>query len=259
MTKFICGFLVIFCITGKANAWPDAEFELEWIKYTGENYSFKMVSVSSTSSLEVSCSVINHCLILTGGLNNWVYDVKGVYGKFTLQKFMAEVNKQLPISGIIKGYKPGDCITMGVHSNGWGNTALASTCGGGITPPPDPTPPKVICSLSGDVILDHGTLAAAAISGNSVSNYSMLSCTGVATVNVKVADGSGSDTLKLIADGSLKSKLKINGKDGKTGLNISVPNSSAVVPLVFSSELSTSGSISSGSFSASAVATVDVI
>ncbi|XIF02057.1 hypothetical protein ACF0H2_00810 [Serratia marcescens] len=218
-----------------------------------------MVSISSSSSREVNCSVITHCLILTGGLDNWVYDVKGVYGKFTLEKFMSEVNKQMPITGIIKGYKPGDCITMGIHSMEWGNTNLASTCGGGITPPPAPTPPKVICSLSGDVTLDHGTLAADVISGNSVSNYSMLSCTGAATVSVKVTDGNGSDMLKLIADGSLKSKLKISGKDGVTGVNISVPGSSTFVPLVFSSELSTSGAISSGSFSASAVATVDVI
>lgn len=67
MVKFLYGFLVIFFIIGKANAWPDANFELEWGKLSGENYSFKMVSISSSSSREVNCSVITHCLILTGG------------------------------------------------------------------------------------------------------------------------------------------------------------------------------------------------
>ena len=96
------------------------------------------------------------------------------------------------------------------------------------------------------------------MNGNVANATGMVICNRNALVNIMAVNpGNGSSTIALSADGSLKSKLRVNKVDGGAGANISVPGNSAIV-VDFSSELIRVGNVSPGNFNATAVAVMNI-
>lgn len=270
MTKFIYGLFFIFISGGGVYAAEPLKADITW-SWNGDKLKYVINSVSSSSGKQYrSCIFVGSCQISidyasgTGALKDHFYPL-GQIPAGTLSNIANKVTeKDLPITNVLDGgaqYKECYYVKLHLTPSSFDSSAEASTCDGSATPPPisPPLPPeKVICTLSDNSTLDHGTLSASAVVGHSTDVFSMLFCTGKATAKIKVTDGKGSDMLKLADNGSLYSTLKVNGQKGSIGINISIPGEGGA-PLLFSSELSVNGTPSSGSFSASAVATVEVL
>lgn len=81
--------------------------------------------------------------------------------------------------------------------------------------------PILQCDLKGNALIDHHDVFDDAINGNEASTQLQLKCTDVAGVKVAAAteDPLG---VKLRNDGSLYSKITINGQPAAAGVNIKV-------------------------------------
>lgn len=173
-------------------------------------------------------------------------------------------NKYMPKSGVIINWlslnaiKP-RCINLYISSDIAGSAYLGNSCNGTMTPPPvsPPTPP-LSCDIDGTVNLAHGILNNNVLDGNTKAMYSRVHCTRSATVKITVISNLGGDIVKLRTDGSLLSQLKVNGVNGVSGVTVPVPGPGGV-NVQFSSTLITSGDVSPGDFSGSAVALVSIL
>ncbi|HID9898598.1 hypothetical protein ACI2JW_21495 [Serratia ureilytica] len=155
------------------------------------------------------------------------------------------------------------CIMFDLNSDLTGGAGtrgtFGSTCFGTATPPPiKPPPPPLSCYLMNNIVLQHGTLAADEVTGHRAQTTARVYCTGAARVRLKVLSYQGGEdyNVKLRSDGSLVSLLSINGTSGSALLDVPAIGGKEVT---FSSLLLAYAPLSSGSFSGSAVAVVEVI
>ncbi|MDP8633459.1 hypothetical protein QZQ04_01665 [Serratia marcescens] len=155
------------------------------------------------------------------------------------------------------------CIMFDLYSDSRGGVGVVgtfgSTCTGSATPPPiKPPPPPLSCYLMNNIVLQHGTLAADEVTGHRAQTTARVYCTGAARVRLKVLSYQGGEdyNVKLRSDGSLVSLLSINGTSGSALLDVPAIGGKEVT---FSSLLLAYAPLSSGSFSGSAVAVVEVI
>lgn len=114
--------------------------------------------------------------------------------------------------------------------------------------------PSMKCEVKGDGIIDHGELADSAIEGNEAETTLQLTCTGTSSVTVSASKESP-DGIKLRADGSLYSKITIEGKPAAAGVPIDVAGGLAT-PVTIKSQLFSAGSVEPGGFSGSTVLTI---
>lgn len=267
MMKVFYGAMFFFVFISNALALEPMSVNIEWSWVGPRTVKYTLKSVSSSSSKSFSsayCLRGAECQISIGPSSGIepgnifpLSDFGRAGSSYSMSTIMASINsKDLPISNLYGGSPERDkCLYVTIWIPGSTPAIQGSDCNPSNPPPPE----KVVCTFSGDVSLLHGTLAASAVDGNRAMATNLLSCTGPATVKVKVTGGSGSNILKLAANGSLYSTLKVNDQNGSTGTNISIPSSGAYAPVLFTSDLSVNGTPSSGSFSASAVATIEVI
>jgi len=114
--------------------------------------------------------------------------------------------------------------------------------------------PALQCTFTGNTTIDHGTLSDNDVDGAKASTLLDVQCRGVATVNVS-ASRTNSSGVKLKTDGSLYSKVTINGKDATDGINLYVSDSQPS-RLDITSTLNSSGTVTPGVFSGSTVITI---
>ncbi|TLG91673.1 hypothetical protein FEM54_12035 [Pseudomonas edaphica] len=115
-------------------------------------------------------------------------------------------------------------------------------------------PPMVQCEVNGNTTIDHKSLPDNALDGATASLQLNVQCKGQASVTVS-ASRSNSYGVQLRSDGSLYSKITLNGKDATNGINVPVA-AGQPSPLNVTSTLSTRGTVTPGSFSGSTVITV---
>lgn len=114
--------------------------------------------------------------------------------------------------------------------------------------------PELKCEIKGSTTINHNNVSDAAIDGNEAAVTLQLTCTGTSSV---IASASKENTagVKLRADGSLYSKLTIDGKAPANGVPIKVEEGMPT-PIFIKSTLSSNGTVEPGPFSGSTVLTI---
>lgn len=141
------------------------------------------------------------------------------------------------------------CLMQLKGSDSMGGMPFGVCSGGGIPPVPVPA----VCSAN-NVTIDHGEVSSASLDGNVNKTNVTVQCSEKATVHLSLSNYNSSLGLKL-AEG-LYSKITIGGKNGDVGSNV-VVNGTTLVEIT--SQLSTSGTVTAGSYSGVAVMVLDVL
>ncbi|WP_157687027.1 MrpH family fimbial adhesin [Pseudomonas alkylphenolica] len=114
--------------------------------------------------------------------------------------------------------------------------------------------PRLMCEIKGDNNINHKNLPDNALDRAQASTQLSLQCRGPASVTVS-ASRTNTFGVRLRDDGSLYSKITVNGKDATAGVNVAVADGRNT-PLDITSTLSTRGTVTPGPFSGSTVITV---
>ncbi|WP_143501245.1 hypothetical protein [Pseudomonas sp. Irchel 3H3] len=161
---------------------------------------------------------------------------------------------QIPLTGSIlvpKQYANNNlCITftyahtgpnLGAAVNPWGPCSKVKA-------------PALQCEIKGDITINHRSLYDNKVDGAMASTQLYLQCLGPTSVTVSTSrtDASG---VQLRSDGSLYSKITVNGKDATTGINVQTTKDQATT-LDVTSTLSSRGTVAPGEFSGFTVITV---
>ncbi|MFJ7141210.1 hypothetical protein [Pseudomonas protegens] len=186
------------------------------------------------------------------------YRWNGMNSKLSLRELYEEMRKQgfsVPFYGSIfvpSSYKKPDdfCISFGAQYQFLGSKGPEYRIG----PCARVAKPPLECSVSGNTTINHGTINDNAVNGNEATTQLQLRCTGSSSLIV-TASKENLLGVKLRADGSLYSKLTIEGKPAAEG--VSVPIMEGVSKAIsLKSTLYSSGAVESGSFSGSTVMTI---
>ena len=140
---------------------------------------------------------------------------------------------------------------------GFTKSIIGSNIGGAINLFGPCTPvrkPMLQCDISGDTTIDHKTLLDTAENGARASTQLGLKCRGATSV-VVTASRTNSNGVQLRSDGTLYSKLTINGRQPWGGINVSV-RENVTTPLDIVSTLSARAVVPPGDFSGSTVITI---
>lgn len=111
--------------------------------------------------------------------------------------------------------------------------------------------PTLQCEIKGDTTIDHGKISDSYIDGNEALAIIQLTCTGASKVLLYTKQENRSG-VKLRPDGSLHSKLTIDGKNTADGIYINITEG-APIPVSIKSTLFSTGGIEPGGFSGSTV------
>lgn len=171
-----------------------------------------------------------------------------------LLKDLIQKGFQIPLSGSVfvdqKYLSSKLCI-------GFAAARVGPTIGGGRSPfgPCSSVAPLPLqCDITGNAIIDYKTLADNAVDGATASTQLNLKCRSHASVNVSTSRTDNNGVL-LKDDGSLYSKITVNGKDATAGINVPITQDLAT-PLTITSTLVKRGNVTPGQFSGSTVVTI---
>ncbi|MGF6593711.1 hypothetical protein [Pseudomonas sp. 2835] len=114
--------------------------------------------------------------------------------------------------------------------------------------------PALQCEITGDTTVNHRELPDNKVDGAKASTQLAIKCRGATSVTVS-ASRTDSSGVQLTSDGSLYSKITVNGKDATTGINVAISNGQAT-PLNIESTLAAHGTVTPGAFSGSTVITI---
>ncbi|MHC2144083.1 MrpH family fimbial adhesin [Pseudomonas sp. 210_17 TE3656] len=142
------------------------------------------------------------------------------------------------------------CISF-AHGYRWPGVGGAI---GPVGPCAKVTKPALQCEIKGNTTIDHNNVSDAAIDGNEASVTLQLTCTGTSSV-IASASKENTSGVKLRADGSLYSKLTIDGKAPANGVPVKVEEG-LPTPIFIKSTLSSNGTVEPGPFSGSTVLTI---
>lgn len=141
------------------------------------------------------------------------------------------------------------CITFSYSIVGrtGGATQLFGPCVPVATPP-------LQCEITGDAIIDHKTLADNALEGATASTQLNVQCRGSTSMTVSTTD-TDAYGVRLKSDGSLYSKVAVNGKDATAGIDVPITQGQ-ITPLTITSTLVKRGDVMPGQFIGSTVLTI---
>ncbi|MCO7612840.1 hypothetical protein NJH83_21645 [Pseudomonas chlororaphis] len=116
--------------------------------------------------------------------------------------------------------------------------------------------PAAMCEINGYPIIDHGRISndIDTLNLSSAETTLRLTCTGKGTVTASASKESPTG-IKLRDDGSLYSKITIDGKPAAAGVRINVEKGYAT-PITIKSQLYSNGVVKPGVFSGSTVLTI---
>lgn len=137
----------------------------------------------------------------------------------------------------------------------------AAITGGNIAGPHVPfgpcvrvTAPSLQCDFGGTGAIDHKILMDNAVNGATASTYVNMRCQGPASVTVS-ASRTDTNGIRLRDDGSLYSRITINGKDATAGINVPITQGVGKL-LTVTSTLVKRGNVTPGTFYGYTVLTV---
>jgi hypothetical protein len=146
-------------------------------------------------------------------------------------------------SGLAGAYDQ-NCVGFVVENNtgifGGAIPIIGTNCG--KVPPLD-----LVCTTSGKVIIDYGTLSSGQLNGATASTTLTFACNQAATATIKL---NGSD-IDLGRKGDLTAAISIDGKDLATGSDVAVKN--GTVTTTITSTLKAKGTPAVGPFEGSGV------
>lgn len=192
---------------------------------------------------------------MVGFYSEWIVPIRRGYASLgDLLRDLQTVGFKIPLSGsILVPYKSASndlCISF-AYANIGPSIGSASNAFGPCSPV---VAPALRCDITGDININHRTLSDAEVDGAKASTTLNLQCRGPASVTV-FASRTNANGVLLRDDGSLYSKITINGKDATAGINVAVSNDQ-VTPMNIESTLVTRGAVTPGAFSGSTVITV---
>ncbi|MCO7634958.1 hypothetical protein NJF54_24365 [Pseudomonas guariconensis] len=116
--------------------------------------------------------------------------------------------------------------------------------------------PPAKCEINGSPTIDHGRVTdnIESLNLSSAETTLQLTCTGRGTVMASASKESPTG-IKLRADGSLYSKITIEGKPAAAGVRINVEKG-LTTPITIKSQLYSNGVVKPGTFSGSTVLTI---
>lgn len=116
--------------------------------------------------------------------------------------------------------------------------------------------PPAKCDINGSPTINHGSVSdnIDTLNLSSAQTTLQLTCTGKGTVMASASKESPTG-IKLRADGSLYSKITIEGKPAAAGVRINV-ESGLATPITIKSQLYSNGAVKPGAFSGSTVLTI---
>lgn len=177
----------------------------------------------------------------------------------TMGLMLDDLNKkglQIPLRGSIlvdqKNANSDICI-------GFTYALIGGTVGGGVGPLGPCVKvslPTLQCEITGDSTINHSTLPDDAVEGAQASTQLSLKCASATSVRVTTSYYNWFGVL-LRNDGSLYSKITVNGKDATGGIDVNVADGQPT-NLDITSTLRTRGTVAPGEFSGSTVVTVSL-
>ncbi|MFV3336561.1 hypothetical protein ACNFB1_05160 [Pseudomonas sp. NY15349] len=114
--------------------------------------------------------------------------------------------------------------------------------------------PSLQCDFGGNGVIDHKTLMDNAVNGATASTQVNVRCQGPASITVSTSQ-TNAYGVRLTNDGSLYSRITINGKDATAGINVPITPGSGKL-LTITSTLVKRGNVMPGAFFGSTVVTV---
>jgi hypothetical protein len=117
---------------------------------------------------------------------------------------------------------------------------IGTSCG--KVPPPD-----LVCTTSGKVTIDYGTLSSGQLNGATASTTLTFACNQAATATITLNDS----VIDLGRKGDLTSAISIGGKDLASGSDVAVKN--GTVTTTITSTLKAKGTPAAGAFEGSGV------
>ncbi|WP_191939672.1 hypothetical protein IFU37_023260 (plasmid) [Pantoea agglomerans] len=119
-----------------------------------------------------------------------------------------------------------------------------------------PPPPTGHCKISGDVVIDYGSVSANNLSGLHASGNASIQCNSATTVDFIVfnpeATGADANVVRLRDDNSLSARLTIDGVASDKGRRFDLQENSPV-NVTIDSELIVNGKPEAGPFSGSVI------
>ncbi|SFB39385.1 hypothetical protein SAMN05216248_105164 [Pseudomonas simiae] len=172
----------------------------------------------------------------------------------TLLQDLTKQGFRLPLSGSIfvdsKKVSPDICIGFAYLITNANNNYFPGTMGTCYKV----AAPSLQCDFTGNSVIDHMRLVDNAVEGATASTQVDVQCKGASTLIVSTSqtDAYG---VRLNKDGSLYSKITVNGKDATTGITVPITQGQSA-PLTITSTLVKRGDIQPGEFSGSTVITI---
>lgn len=114
--------------------------------------------------------------------------------------------------------------------------------------------PSLQCDITGYAVIDHKNLMDDAVDGATASTQVYVQCRGPASLAVSTSQ-TDSYGVRLKSDGSLYSKITVNGQDATAGINVPITQGLAT-PLTITSTLVKRGNVTPGQFSGSTIITI---
>ncbi|MCO7580390.1 MULTISPECIES: hypothetical protein [Pseudomonas chlororaphis group] len=189
-----------------------------------------------------------------GTYSNWTVPIRGGSNLGDLLNDLQSKGFQIPFSGSFfvasKDVSPDLCV-------GFGFVKLGPDLGGTWSPfgpCSRVTEPMLQCNISGSNTIDHKRLVEFELNGNTASTRVTINCSGASSVTLFTSN-SNSYGVQLRPDGSLYTKITVNGEDATKGINIAVKEYLST-PVTITSTLVRRSSVSPGEFSGYTILTV---
>lgn len=202
-----------------------------------------------------------NCIVRTTSWIGNISDADGTTGHWirpTNIKTMKEVITLFKQTNIIPGFHKGSVFTTRrpppkniCFKISWGEqkdweptkwTAFPGHC---VTiPPVDET---LTCSITGDLVLNHGYLETKAVNGHKANSTLAVTCNKDAGLTITALGSGGNGDISLKPDNSLKSTLAINNQPASGGVHVDVKANSSM-PFTVTSELIQQGNPEEGPF-----------
>ncbi|MNO57633.1 hypothetical protein D3C76_481740 [compost metagenome] len=262
---------VLLCgITAQAQAFniisTDSRYEASGVRYyftvnnwtTNDNSRSPCIQPSPGSTTCVVEVTANQSPFTTSSVGTSLsWDVPLRSGYSTMGQLLVDLQSKgfrIPLNGSVlvpyNSVTDDLCITFTY-------AAIGPSIGGAVSRFGPCTPvmaPTLQCQLTGDTTINHKNLSDNEVNGAKASTQLNLQCQGPSSVTVSTSrtDYSG---VKLRSDGSLYSKITINGMDAYRGIDVQV-SKGQIAKLNITSTLSTRGTVAPGEFSGSTVISI---
>lgn len=223
-------------------------------------YEFMSSPCSTTDPFLSTCTIYLNVRVSSsdntsvGRYRSWEVPVRPNSYMRDLLRDLESTGFRIPLSGsiFVASEKVSSNLCIGFSSVKTGPIAA------GVIEPLGPcyrvAAPSLQCDITGYAVIDHKSLMDNAVDGATASTQVYVQCHGPASLAVSTSR-TDSYGVRLKSDGSLYSKITVNGQDATAGINVPITQGLAT-PLTITSTLVKRGNVTPGQFSGSTVVTI---